>query len=262
MIGESMNSDTKSKIATCCLMVAGIVLGGVLSGCAGQAAPIVSSVSPTHLSPAGGTAVTINGANFKPDMLVMFGSNPAPTVQWVNSTELIVTAPKSATMAMVPVSVASATLSSGVTYDLDGITCSGAVCTYAGDAYFNSFGANANIQQCTGSPDNNAAGNINAQGKNWVIINDIQVPTTGNYTMTVYAGTMAVRDFAAYVNGSTSMIDVNITTPGTGWYVPAPPVSVQVPLIAGQNNNIEFTGNPNGSYWSPNLCYITIGPGH
>jgi hypothetical protein len=251
----------KKKTVVCGLALAGLTAITILAGCGGTATPVISSVTPTDLSPGGGTAVTIMGKNFTPDVLVTFGGNPAPSVKWVNSQELIVVSPKSNTTASVPVAVGKSSLPNAVTYDLDGITCTGAVCTYAGDAYYNTLGSQAQIHSCTGSPDGNSAGNINANPGSYVIINDIQVPTTGNYTMNVYGATAAVRDFAAYVNGSTTMIDVNFVNPGSSWNAPAPPVAVQVPLQANYSNSIEFSGNPNGSYWSPDLCYITIGPG-
>jgi len=267
MNGEIMNSDTKGSIVRSEVAAAGIALVALLAGCGGTtAAPVITSVSPQHLSPAGGTAVTINGKNFHPNDLVMFGNYPAPQVQWVNSTSIIATSPKYPSMDTVAVNVGSASLANAVTYDLDGITCdsSADACTYAADAYFNSYGSGTNIQTCTGSPDNNAVGNINADGSNWVIVNDVQVPTTGNYTMTVYGGTMQQRHFAVYVNGSTNLIDVYFPNPSdSSWYVPVAATPVEVPLVAGQNNSIMFTGNPDStlpgvSYWAPNLCYVTI----
>lgn len=256
-----MNRDAMCrKIASYSLMAAGIVAVAAISGCGGAANPTLTSVSPAHISPAGGAKVTINGSNLRADDLVTFGGVPAPAVQWVNSQIIIATAPKVSTLSAVPVSVGSATLSNAISYDLDGITCSGSVCTYAGDAFYNSLGPGAVVHQCTGSPDGNSAGNIQAGAGDYVIVNDVSAPTAGSYTMTVYGATGNNRDFAVYVNGSSKMIDVNIVSDSNVWNAPASPVSVQVPLNAGMNN-IEFTGNPNGSYWSPDLCWITIGPG-
>ncbi len=257
-----MNSDVVRRMITnCSLMLAGIVAMTAISGCGGRPAPTISAVSPTHLSPAGGEQVTITGTNLYASALVTFGGTPSPAVQWVNSGTMIATAPRSTSNGSVSVAVGSATLPDAITYDLDGITCSGGVCTYAADGYYNSLGPGANIQTCTGSPDGNAVGNLQAGAGDYVIVNDITVPTAGKYTMTVYGAEDQGgngRDFAVYVNGSTDLIYVWISG-GTSWTAPAPGVAVPVTLNAGKNS-IEFTGNPSGFYWGPNLCWITVGP--
>jgi hypothetical protein len=260
-----MNSDAVSrKITKCSFILTMVVALAALSGCGGTPKPTITAVSPTHLSPAGGAQVTITGSNFNANALVTFGGLPSPTVKWVNSGTMIATAPRSATNGSVAVSVGSATLANALTYDLDGITCSGAVCTYAADGYYNSIGPGADIATCTGSPDGNAVGNLQAGAGDYVIINNVNVPTDGTYTMTVYGAEDQGgngRDFAVYVNGSTDVLDVWVTG-GTSWTAPAPGVPVPVSLKAG-NNSIEFTGNnvsADGFYWGPNLCWITVGP--
>ncbi|HXM94757.1 MAG TPA: putative Ig domain-containing protein [Candidatus Dormibacteraeota bacterium] len=48
----------------------------------------VSAISPNSGSTTGGTSVTISGNNFRPGVLVQFGSLPSPSVQVVNSTQI------------------------------------------------------------------------------------------------------------------------------------------------------------------------------
>jgi hypothetical protein len=58
--------------------------------------PAVASMEPTSGQPAGGTPVTITGANFVSGATVMFGSTAATTVQFVNSTTLVAITPAEA----------------------------------------------------------------------------------------------------------------------------------------------------------------------
>ncbi|MGO9228064.1 MAG: beta strand repeat-containing protein, partial [Bryobacteraceae bacterium] len=83
--------------------------------------PTVSSVSPNGGSTAGGTAVTITGANFAAGATVAFGSTAATKVVVVNSTTITATTPAgSAGAATVTVTVngLSGSLASGFTYTL------------------------------------------------------------------------------------------------------------------------------------------------
>jgi hypothetical protein len=57
------------------------------------AAPTVTDVSPNTGPPAGGTSVTIKGANFTTNATVNFGPNPATNVTYVSPTELTATSP-------------------------------------------------------------------------------------------------------------------------------------------------------------------------
>jgi hypothetical protein len=62
-----------------------------------RAAPTVTGVSPASGPTAGGTVVTITGTGFTAAATVDFGTgNPAPTVQFVNSTTLKATSPAGA----------------------------------------------------------------------------------------------------------------------------------------------------------------------
>jgi hypothetical protein len=67
--------------------------GSLSSGFAYVVAPTVSSVSPASGSTAGGTAVTITGANFATGATVTFGSTAATNVTVVSSTSITATTP-------------------------------------------------------------------------------------------------------------------------------------------------------------------------
>jgi hypothetical protein len=56
-------------------------------------APVVTSVSPAHGSPAGGTPVTIRGYGLTSAVVVRFGSNPATDVVAVSDTEVTALTP-------------------------------------------------------------------------------------------------------------------------------------------------------------------------
>ena len=56
-------------------------------------APVVTSVSPAHGSPAGGTPVTIRGYGLTAAVVVRFGSNPATDVVAVSDTEVTALTP-------------------------------------------------------------------------------------------------------------------------------------------------------------------------
>jgi hypothetical protein len=58
--------------------------------------PLITSLSPNNGTTAGGTAVTINGANFRSGATVTFGGTSV-AVTFVNSTQLTVTSPAHAT---------------------------------------------------------------------------------------------------------------------------------------------------------------------
>jgi hypothetical protein len=64
------------------------------------AAPTVSSVSPNSGSTAGGTGVTVSGANFTAGATVSFGSTPATNVAIVNGTTITATTPAGTTGAV------------------------------------------------------------------------------------------------------------------------------------------------------------------
>ncbi len=73
--------------------------------------PVVSRIAPTSGSPAGGTTVTLSGANFETGALVTFGSIPANDLVFGGSAELSVTSPA---------------LSAGILYDVTVVNPGGA----------------------------------------------------------------------------------------------------------------------------------------
>ena len=83
-------------------------------------APTVTSVSPNSGTTAGGTAVTITGANFATGATVMFGSAAATSVVVVSGTQITATTPAgTAGAALVTVSNPggqSGALAGGFTY--------------------------------------------------------------------------------------------------------------------------------------------------
>ena len=85
------------------------------------APPTVSSVSPNRGPTAGGTAVTITGANFAAGATVTFGATAATNVVVVNSTTITATTPAGSAGAVtvtVTVSGQSGSLANGFTYAL------------------------------------------------------------------------------------------------------------------------------------------------
>jgi hypothetical protein len=93
--------------------------GALSNGFTYAAAPSVSSVSPSAGSTAGGTAVTITGANFASPATVTFGTSTATNVVVVSSTSITATTPARAA-GVVNVKVTangqSGTLTNGFTY--------------------------------------------------------------------------------------------------------------------------------------------------
>jgi len=93
--------------------------GGLSNGFTYVSAPTVSSVSPNVGPLAGGTAVTITGANFASPATVMFGSTAATTVTVVSGTSITATTPAGSAGAVnvtVTANGQSGTLNNGYTY--------------------------------------------------------------------------------------------------------------------------------------------------
>ncbi|GAB6900663.1 beta strand repeat-containing protein [Kineosporia succinea] len=76
-------------------------------------APAVTALSPSAGPRGGGTGVTITGTGFTLASTVAFGAQPAASVQFVSSTELVAVSPFSATVTTVDVVVTTAYGSSG-----------------------------------------------------------------------------------------------------------------------------------------------------
>jgi hypothetical protein len=87
---------------------------------------------------------------------------------------------------------------------------------------------------------------------NHVTINNVNVPTTGSYTLTVWAMALDPRYFDISVNGGSSA-RLNVQTPA--WDTPEP-FSLTVNLNAG-NNTIKFF---NSSAYAPDLDRIVVSP--
>ncbi len=68
-------------------------------------APTVAQVAPTSGSTAGGTSVTINGANFQSNATVTFGGVAAASVSVTSSTSIVAVTPPAASAGAVPIVV-------------------------------------------------------------------------------------------------------------------------------------------------------------
>ncbi len=85
---------------------------------------------------------------------------------------------------------------------------------------------------------------------NYVTMNNINVPSAGNYTMAVYAMAKDARTFSISVNGGATKT-LNVQTPD---FATALPFNLSVALNAG-NNNIKFFNN---SAYAPDLDRIVV----
>ncbi len=96
--------------------------GSLASAFTYAAAPTVTSVSPASGSTAGGTAVTITGANFAPGATVTFGGTPATNVVVVSGMQITAAAPAgnagAVTVTVTNVGSQSGSLANGYTYVL------------------------------------------------------------------------------------------------------------------------------------------------
>ena len=85
---------------------------------------------------------------------------------------------------------------------------------------------------------------------NYVTINNVNVPSAGTYTLTVYAMAKDARTFSISVNGGTAKT-LNVQTPDLAT---ALPFNLTVALNAG-NNTIKFYNN---SASAPDLDRIVV----
>ncbi|MET8947481.1 IPT/TIG domain-containing protein [Streptomyces sp. NPDC004542] len=79
-------------------------------------APVVTSISPTQGSPAGGTAVTINGSGFTGAFAARFGSQLATSVVVVSDTQITATTPAGSGTVRVTVTTPGGTSTQNVTF--------------------------------------------------------------------------------------------------------------------------------------------------
>ena len=121
--GTSITATTPARsagAATVTVTVSG-QSGSLPSGFTYIVIPTVSSVSPNSGSTAGGTAVTITGANFAAGATVTFGATAATNVVVVNNTSITATSPANAAGTVtvaVTVNGQSGSLTSGFSYIL------------------------------------------------------------------------------------------------------------------------------------------------
>ncbi len=129
-------------------------------------APTITQISPTVITPRGGTVITITGTNFLTGATVAFGSNSGTDVVFVSKTSLKATAPESTNEADGPVNVSvtnpdgqSATLTNGLTYQFPAPTVtqiSPAVATPLGGTVITITGTNFVIGATVAFGSNNA----------------------------------------------------------------------------------------------------------
>jgi hypothetical protein len=93
-LGEAEQALNEISCPTASFCAATGAEGAVIIGTAApESGPIVTSISPTSGSTAGGTTVTITGANFNRATSVLFGTVAGTNLTVVNSTTITVTSP-------------------------------------------------------------------------------------------------------------------------------------------------------------------------
>jgi hypothetical protein len=125
------------------------------------------------------------------------------------------------------------------------------VTSYEAEAAGNTFSGSTAPGACSGCSGGMRVRFIGNGSNNFLIINNINVPTAGNYTLTIYYVVSGTRSFSISVNGGAA---IPFTVSGTTWNAPGTPVSVTISLNAG-NNSIRFFNN---SAFAPDMDRITI----
>jgi hypothetical protein len=218
-----------------------------------QTPPItVTAISPTQVLQSGG-AVQFTGTNFTPDISVKFGGVAATSFTYTSPTQFTAVAPAATATGAVDVVVSSPsggtfTLSKGLTYVAE---CTTLPCTYAATDPNNTLVGGAKIGTCSGCPGGVKVGNLGYGAD--VIINNVFAPANGNYTLTITGceggGT---QNYQVIVDGGTPII---VPLTGSDWNNPAAPVSITVPLQAGDKNTVELG---NATEYSPDAVSIMI----
>jgi hypothetical protein len=123
--------------------------------------------------------------------------------------------------------------------------------SYEAEAAGNTFSGAVAPGACSGCLGGQKVRFIGNGANNFLEINNINVLTAGDYTLTIYYVVSGTRSFSIRVNGGAAM---SFTVSGTTWDAPGAPVSVTIPLNAG-NNSIKFFNN---SAFAPDMDRITI----
>jgi hypothetical protein len=125
------------------------------------------------------------------------------------------------------------------------------VTSYEAEAAGNTFSGSVAPGACSGCSGGTKVRFIGNGANNFLTINNINVPTAGNYTLTIYYVVSGTRSLSISVNGGAA---TTFTVSGTTWNAPGTPVSVTIPLTAG-SNSIKFFNN---SAFAPDMDRITI----
>lgn len=131
------------------------------------------------------------------------------------------------------------------------VTASRPLTSYEAESPGNTFSGAAVPAACSGCSGGKKVRFIGGNASNFLVINNINVATAGNYTLTVYYVVSGTRSFSISVNGG---VATTFTVSGTTWDAPGTPVSVTIPLNAG-SNSIKFFNN---SAFAPDMDRITI----
>jgi hypothetical protein len=142
-----------------------------------------------------------------------------------------------------------ATQNSLVVYGL--LSGGGTLTSYEAEAAGNTFSGAVKPGACTGCSGGEKVRFIGDGASNFLVINNINVSTAGNYTLTIYYVVSGTRSFSISVNGGAA---ISFTVSGTTWEAPGAPVAVTIPLNAG-SNSIKFFNN---SAFAPDIDRITI----
>ena len=125
------------------------------------------------------------------------------------------------------------------------------VTSYEAEAVGNTFSGSAAPGPCGGCSGGTKVRFIGNNATNFLTVNNVNVGAAGNYVLTIYYVVSGTRSFSISVNGGTA---IPFTVSGTTWNAPGTPVSVTIPLNAG-NNSIKVFNN---SAFAPDMDRITI----
>jgi hypothetical protein len=229
------------------------------SGSLGTPPMTVSAMTPTQVYTTGGQVV-FAGTNFTPDISITIGGVAAQKIYFQSSTLVTAVAPANSHTGAVDVVLSTAkggtvTLPKSLTYVTPPppvvTSCTTLPCTYQAADSANTLLGTAAVAACAGCTDGQKVGSLGYGGA--VIINNVYAPTAGNYTLTIIgcegAGT---QNYQVEVNGGSS---ITVPLSGNNWYANSAPVSITVPLEAGDKNTVELG---NATDWSPDVVSIEV----